>query len=914
VGIYIRKGLNFNIRNDLELFTLKTFENLVIEVHYPKKSVLISNIYHSPNPPLNISQTDHSANFLELLDSHLANFSNLNKDCFVFLDSNIDLLKMNANTLSNNYMDTNLSNGFIQIICKATRIQNGHFSLIDHILTNTNMPSYCTGTIIEDISDHFINFVQLPMDRLKLKPNSIFKRKLTDDNINGFRLSLAGINWINVTQNLEVDGSFDAFWTIFSDLYKIHFPEIKVKFNKNIHKLNGYMTGGLLISRKTKLELCKQAAKNRDPISNDNYKKFRNLYNTVLRLSKKMYFDANFELHKKNPKKTWELLKEAACLNKSNDKIDEIIVNNETITDQCKIANSFNEFFSSIGTDISESILPTTKKPEDYMPNLENLDEIDLGNTSQTHFCDIVKSLQPKCSLDSDGLSTKLLKKIAQEISEPLAHIFNLSLQQGVFPLRMKKSRTVPIFKAGNPKSCDNYRPIALLSSLSKILEKMVSVSLVNHLNDNNLLYEHQYGFQRKKSTEHNLVHAINFIESAFNDNKYCIGVFFDLKKAFDVCSHEILLMKLEKMGIKGTALQWFTSYLSNRSQYVDINGNNSNLKKIKISILQGSILGPILFLIYINDLHLACDLFTVMFADDTFSLKSDKDLIQLSNYINTELNKMAIWFRANKLAVNKTKTKYIIFRSKGKKIENAPPIIFDENEVGCPFNPSLVTPLERFHDEHINKDCRAYKLLGIYLDEHLSLNYHVNYVSNKLAKSLYCIRMAKNNVNLSGLKSLYFALIHSHLSYCPIILSITSKSNLTKLEKVQKKAMRIITNSAYNAHTQPLYLANKILPLNLLIKQAKLKFMHAISYNYAPQSFNLTWTRNIARHANHNLRNSEYYNLPQPRTEKFKKSPMYSLPEEWNKAGVLTLYENKTTFTFALKDQLLSELVENQN
>ena len=173
---------------------------------------------------------------------------------------------------------------------------------------------------------------------------------------------------------------------------------------------------------------------------------------------------------------------------------------------------------------------------------------------------------------------------------------------------------------------------------------------------------------------------------------------------------------------------------------------------------------------------------------------------------------------------------------------------------------------------------------------------------------------MAKNNVNLSGLKSLYFALIHSHLSYCPIILSITSKSNLTKLEKVQKKAMRIITNSAYNAHTQPLYLANKILPLNLLIKQAKLKFMHAISYNYAPQSFNLTWTRNIARHANHNLRNSEYYNLPQPRTEKFKKSPMYSLPEEWNKAGVLTLYENKTTFTFALKDQLLSELVENQN
>ena len=912
VGIYIRKGLNFTIRNDLECFSLKTFENLVVEIHYPKKSMLFSNIYHSPNPPPNVTQSEHSNNFLELMDNHLANFSSLNKDCYVFLDANIDLLKMNSNAVSNDYMDINLSNGFIQLICKATRIQNGHFSLIDHILSNTNLPSYCSGTVVDDISDHFINFLQLPVDRVKLKPKSTFKRKLTDDNINGFKLSLAGIDWTDIYQNNDVDQSFDLFWTIFSDLYKIHFPEIKTKFNKNIHRINGYMTGGLLVSRKSKLELCKLAAKNRDPITDEKYKKFRNLYNTILRISKKMYFDSNFEIHKKNPKKTWDLLKEAASLNKSNDQIEEIIVNNETITDPCKIADSFNDFFSSIGTNISESIPPTIKKPEDYMPIIENLNDIDLGSTSQTHFCDIVKSLQPKCSLDSDGLSTKLLKRIALEISGPLAHIFNLSLQQGVFPKSMKKSRTVPIFKNGNSKSCDNYRPIALLSSLSKILEKMVSISLINHLNDNDILYKHQYGFQRNKSTEHNLIHAVNFIENAFNDNKYCIGVFFDLKKAFDVCSHDILLMKLKKMGVKGTALNWFKSYLSDRSQYVDINGHKSKFKKIKISILQGSILGPILFLIYINDLHLACDLFTVMFADDTFSLKSDKNLTQLSAFINIELNKMAIWFRANKLAVNKTKTKFIIFRSKGKKFENFTPIIFDENEEGCPFNPDLVTPLERYHDGHPNIECRSYKLLGVYLDEHLTLDYHVTHVSKKLAKSLYCIKMAKNNVNLSGLKSLYFALIHSHLSYCPIILNITSKSNLHKMEKVQKKAIRIITKSAYNAHTQPLFFANNILPLQQIIKQAKLKFMHSINYNYAPSSFNQTWTRNVARQGEHNLRNSEYFTLPIPRTEKFKKSPMYSLPDEWNKAGVLTLHENKTTFKFALKDLLLAELIVN--
>ncbi len=168
----------------------------------------------------------------------------------------------------------------------------------------------------------------------------------------------------------------------------------------------------------------------------------------------------------------------------------------------------------------------------------------------------------------------------------------------------------------------------------------MVSVKLVNHLDFNKILYEHQYGFQRNKSTEHNLIHAINYIGRAFNENKYCVGVFFDLKKAFDVCSHDILLMKLERMGIRGTAREWFRSNLSNRNQFVDIDGSHSKKRKIKISILQGSILGPILFLCYINDLHFVTDLFTLMFADDTFSVKSDKDLNRLIESVNEEINK----------------------------------------------------------------------------------------------------------------------------------------------------------------------------------------------------------------------------------------------------------------------------------
>jgi hypothetical protein len=388
----------------------------------------------------------------------------------------------------------------------------------------------------------------------------------------------------------------------------------------------------------------------------------------------------------------------------------------------------------------------------------------------------------------------------------------------------------------------------------------MVSVQLVNHLDRNKLLYEHQYGFQRNKSTEHSIVHALNFIGQAMNDNKYTIGVFFDLKKAFDTCSHDILLMKLNKMGITGTAYSWFKSYLSERSQVVDINGNISRSRKIKISVLQGSVLGPILFLCFINDLYTSTSLFTLLFADDTFCLQSGEDLSELANSVNSEINKIAVWFRANKLAVNISKTKYIIFRMKGKKIENPPAIFYNSNEPNLPLDNSLISTLERYHDNHPSHDCRAYKFLGIFLDEHLTLDTHVNHICSKLTRSLYCIKQAKHIIPPSGLKSLYFALIHSHLTYCTLIYNSITASNRHKIEKVQKKAIRIMTNSAYNAHTKPLFNQHAILPFEKLILQSQLSFMHAIEYKYAPPSFSATWPKNQDREQAVNLRNANDY------------------------------------------------------
>ena len=231
----------------------------------------------------------------------------------------------------------------------------------------------------------------------------------------------------------------------------------------------------------------------------------------------------------------------------------------------------------------------------------------------------------------------------------------------------LKSSRIVPIHKAGSRECCDNYRPITLLSTISKIVEKIVATCLVAHLVNDNLLTPNQYGFQRGKNTEQNLIHVINHISTALNDGNYCIGIFLDLKKAFDVCSHEIRLKKLKHLGVKNRALEWFHSYLSNRSQQVDIEGNLSDPKIIDISVMQGSILGPILFLCYINDLPGASNLMTCLFANDTQGLAQGKHLPELIDKVNNELKKWAEWFRVNKLAVNTSKTKYIIFHTRGK-------------------------------------------------------------------------------------------------------------------------------------------------------------------------------------------------------------------------------------------------------
>ena len=652
-----------------------------------------------------------------------------------------------------NFLQIVLNTGFIQLITKATRLQNNHASLIDNILTNAPCSKTSSGIIVNDISDHFLTFCQPNYSKIAKPPLPQSKRNFSKDNITQFKNALRNVSWNDCLRSNDVDESYSFFWDNFKILYDLHFPKIPIQKNKNKNKIKNFLTKGLLISRNTKNKLYKLQLSNPSETNKSNYKKYRNIFNSTVRKSKILYFEKSFENSRKNPKQTWQTLKEAANLNISTNCDPELKINDKIITDPLTIANSFNSHFSSIGTKISNEIPPSEIDPLSYCHDFPDLRHLELGGVGPIYVIDIVKAMTSKTSTDLDDISTKFLKSIIGEIALPLSHIFDLSLSSGTFPSRLKASRVVPIFKGGDPLLTDNYRPISLVNAISKILEKIVYHKLVNHLEINKLLYQHQYGFLKGKSTEHALLQILNQIGTALNNNKYCLGVFLDLKKAFDTVPHDILLKKLVKLGITGTTLNWFKSYLSGRTQKVDINGQLSDSCDIDISVLQGTILGPILFLCYINDLPNATDLFSILYADDTTALDSDDDLDVLINRINLELKKLANWFRSNKMQLNVNKTKYIIFHVPSKKINTNLKLVIDENSEDLPFNQSLVTPIERIHNKHENVNSRSFKLLGIYLDENLNFNANTAELTKKLSRAAFFIKRVKNTLSTKVLK-----------------------------------------------------------------------------------------------------------------------------------------------------------------
>ena len=413
----------------------------------------------------------------------------------------------------------------------------------------------------------------------------------------------------------------------------------------------------------------------------------------------------------------------------------------------------------------------------------------------------------------------------------------------------------------------NNYRPISLLPVFSKIFEKIVQKQVYSYLNNNNLLFDSQHGFRENYSTESAVIELTDHLKSQIDKHHLPMCLFLDLSKAFDTINFDIMLMKLRHLGFNSLALNWFETYLKHRKQFVSFNGSDSPLLETKTGVPQGSVLGPLLFLIYINDIDSVSNIFKIIcFADDStliVSLCAATNYCRLCNlnnvfssdFINQELDKIYNWFCINKLSINPDKIKFMIFKNKQRNTSNMfVPTLKLNNKI-----------LERVHD---------FLYLGIFLDEDMTWNSHINYMANKISKNIGILKRLKHTLPKNILKTLYDTLIHSHLNYGTLLWGF----NIDRLKKLQKQAIRVITDSYYLEHTNGLFKILKILKLEDISDLKQLIFYHKFINNNLPCSINNFLTRQ-----NRNLRicHTAYFLQipPATNTEIAKLCIRYSIP-----------------------------------
>ena len=540
---------------------------------------------------------------------------------------------------------------------------------------------------------------------------------------------------------------------------------------------------------------------------------------------------------------------------------DNITLNGSKILHPALYPNSFNSFFTNIGPELANNINSPNAHFTDYLsdPNQESLF---LTPTNPSEIINIARSLRNSKSSGFDGISMSLLKQIIHPLASPLTHIFNNSLSQGVFPDLFKIAKVNPIFKKDNPHEISNYRPISLLPSISKILEKIVYTRLYKFINKYNILNSNQYGFRKNFSTDLALLQIYDKITNAIAQKEHVIGIFCDLSKAFDTLNHDILLSKLNHYGIRGQSLSWFRDYLNNRRQYVTFNHHDSDSLLVRCAVTQGSILGPLLFLLYVNDIiKTSSTLSFVLFADDTNIFYSHKDINSLNNIINREINKVSNWFKANKLSLNTKKTHFMYFRHHSHNI-NTPIYINIDG-----------TPLEQKNNS---------KFLGVIIDESLTWNQHIHHVTMCVSKSIGIISKLKFLLPHKTLFLLYNSLVLPYIIYCNTVWANCSSFKLNSIFKLQKRAIRMCTGSHYLAHTDPLFHKLKTLKMfDLNTIQVAIVMFKYIN-NQLPPSFDNMFRFNRSVHS-YPTRISGNLHLTNPKLLITHKSIRHYGPDIWN-------------------------------
>lgn len=865
LAVYIRSTINFKI---LENSSCDGFHHISVELSLNGGKYEIHGVYRPPSFDFNV--------FYELLEGWLNNNSSGNHPCLVLGDLNVPVNMPNNNVVLK-YKHLLQSYNFMCSNTFVTRPASSN--ILDHVVCRmSDADRLCNYTVLNDISDHSFILSEIKLqfrtDRVVMSKNIVDHEKLENE----FEQFINNIGLVNdvdtclsniiakynalldectrtISKTVKIKGTQCPWMTL--DLWTL----IKIK-NKYLKKCrafpNDIRSAELLKHVSKKLEIAKRQTKKRY---------YENLLNNT------------------SHSKLWKNIN--SLLGKSKNKLNlSLNMNGGTISNSKQICETFNEHFSSIGSKLAEKIPSTSDNPLRYItPTPESLF---LQPASVNEIIILINSLETNKSPGPDSIPTKIIKNNALAFSRLLCDSFNSMIETGSYPNCLKTAKVVPIFKSGDPALVDNYRPISTLSVFNKIFEKLLVNRLVQFFDQRNILYNMQYGFRNGSSTTVAITELVDKILEETDSKKFVGALFLDLKKAFDTINHNILLRKLDCYGIRGVANRIISSYLSNRTQFVSYNGEKSSLKRISTGVPQGSNIGPLLFLIYINDIGRICLKGTPrLFADDTALFYPHIKPEAILSNMHEDLLLLQNYFACNLLSLNLQKTKYMIFRSPKK----APPI----------------TPDLLIGTDSIEK-VDSFKYLGILLDCTLSWDPHIKNLANKISALCGILKKFSCFLPRKALLTFYFAHIHSRFSYLIISWGRACKSKLKRLQTLQNRCFKIIYNLPPLFPSVRLYtdFPHNSLPILGLCELQTLQMVHNVLYNpTALHNINLNAAPRIhnTRQVNHLSRTRVFSNFGQQRFSFIGPSKFNILPTNLQQTANRMSF--KTNLKKFLKEQI---------
>ena len=884
-------GVGYFINNNYNVEHIKiTTEQTQIEhiwVYISETNTIFGNIYRPPSSDVQLGAATLMQAINEIQKIALI------KNCNIIIggDFNVNFLdSKHNNTIA--ITDVLDEKGFMDTINQPTRVEKETKSQLDNIFIKGKNTTKA-GILLTDISDHLGIYVCLKPKKKTITTQAKQERCFNEKNMNTLKQLLQAEKWelLHKTYNNDCFNIFKNTLDRYILLACINTNKPTIR-NRNKHPEEPWMTKGILTSRRTKNSLYKKYLNNSTMANYNNFKKYQKCYYKAIKGAKKIHINKMLQIHHGDGKKIWGAINQHTNRIKNNTPPIKQIISQGVITeDSAAIANEFNKFFSEVGENLAKKI---TIKPDEFRKTLPHhtAPRLIFKPIQQKELQKIINKMEPKTSSGHDHISNKILKELYPIIQKPLLHVLNRSIINRHVPESWKYAKVVPLHKKGSTKEAGNYRPISLLPTISKVIEKIIEKQTRDHLEQHNLITPQQFGFRPAHETTHAVLKATEYINKAWDRKHIPLAVFCDLKKAFDTVNFNILLSKIEHYNIDAT---WFRSYLHNRKQFTTVNGTKSNTRTITCGVPQGSILGPLLFLLYINDLPRASHMSTILFADDTTLLTSAKTEEELIEDTNKGLRDIAQWFHANGLTAHPEKTTFMVFNYQNSKALNGK-ICFSQ------------TKLQRIGEGEKEE---SVKFVGILIDDKLSWDKHKAHVHNKLQQQSYLISANKKVLSRKTKILLYNALIKPHLEYGLIAWGNTNLHNITTK---QKKIIRHIHGTKNKiAHTNDMFLKLGILKIQDLVKLNLLRFAKQFTNMQLPTALQSSMQLMPGGRATR-AKQDKHILIPRKTNRNWAKTPFHACPKLWNDTSSKNKnIKNTKTFTRTVKRTIIKSYEFNE-